>query len=168
MNGEGISSEVINISNGLLLVINYHRISGGSPWVKSMNEPKDRNQADCRLITFLHTGPGVNTGKVLIKRSFSIKWIYASVNTPVMENGGRAILTASYSCIVVIGWSMLCNISSSLFTVQPVSFSNHFFLSCSFCNSYSQGDSHSYIFELEKTPSSISQCMHCKEPQHNK
>lgn len=128
MNGEGISSEVINRSNGLLLVINYHRISGGFPWVESMNEPKDRNQADCRLITFLHTGPGVSTGKVLINRSFSIKWIYASVNIPVMGNGGRAILTASDSSIVETGWSMLCIISPSLFTVQPVSFSNHFFL----------------------------------------
>lgn len=54
MNGEGISSEVINRSNGLLLVINYHSTSGVFPWVENMNEPKDRNQADCKLITFLH------------------------------------------------------------------------------------------------------------------
>lgn len=54
MNGEGISSEVINRSNGLLLVINYGSISGGFPWVGSMNEPEDRNQADWWLITSLH------------------------------------------------------------------------------------------------------------------
>lgn len=84
-----------------------------------------------------------------------------------MGNGGRAILTASDSSIVETGWSMLWIIFPSLFTVQPISFSNHFFLRVAAVfilqNQTAKGTVILTFLNEQKHPHPFRICMHCKD-----